>query len=275
MLIAHSAQKLSQELDSLRLRAGQRRCVSMVTTKGGFHDGHGAVMNAAKTLSDVVVVVIAPGALERHDTVISAPEFQDIGYVEQHEVDLLFLPGEEELFPLGYDHTSMVHLPAADNPLNADPYRLTLHLKLINLVQPDIVLWGEKNFVEYHQVRRMVTDLDIRTQVQCVPTIRHADGTVVSSEFEHLDADTQAVVPILYETLQNTAHAIRTGARNYNKIENTARLALREAGFEIQRFCILDEAHLQPADAQTATFRILGEVSLGDLHLSDSIGCTL
>ncbi len=275
MLIAHTIRKLAEELDALRHSAGRRRCVSMVTTRGHFHDGHGAVMNAAKTVSDVVVVVIAPGSEPRMDNVVSAPEFQDIGYVEQHNVDMLFIPAEEELFPQGIDHSTRVQLPSPQGAIEADSYRMTLHLKLINLVQPDIMLWGEKNYVEYHQVRQLVTDLDIRTQVQCIPTVRHANGVVVASEYMHLDSATQAVVPILYETLKNTAHAIKTGARHYPKIEKTARLALREAGFTINRFCILDEDSLNAAGEDTREFRILGEVSLGELHLSDSIGFNL
>ncbi len=275
MRIAHTAQKLAEQLDTLRHSAGRRRCISMVTTRGGFHDGHGAVMNAAKTMSDVVVVVIAPGASQRQDNVVSAPEFQDIGYVEQHQVDLLFIPSDEELFPLGMEHTTAVHLPAeADQPA-PDGYRLTLHLKLIHMIQPDIMLWGEPNFVEYHHVRKLVTDLGISTQVQCIPSIRHANGVAVASAYEHLDEDTRAIIPILFETLQNTAHAIKHGARHYAKIEKTGRLALREAGFSINKFCILDETDLKPATPETTQFRILGDVSLNGQTLSDSIGLTL
>jgi|GEM_PF-1630092 len=284
MIIARGPQHLGQELDTLRFRGGTRRCVSLVTTRGDFHDGHGSVMNAARTVSDVVVVAIAPNPDRKTDNVVTATEFQDIGFVERHGVDVLYIPTEAELYPSGSDAVTNVYAPhlmqdsSACTPISAlhiDAQRLTLNLKMINACQPEIIVWGEKNFAEYFAVRKLVEDLDIRSQVQCIPTVRHANGLALSSFDNLLSNEDQDKAPVLYETLNNSAHAIRTGARHYTKIEKTARLALRGAGCDIESFRILDEDTLHPASADTQSFRIIGHVSLGGIPIIDSIGLTL
>jgi pantoate--beta-alanine ligase len=275
MIIARTATHLASELDALRFRNGAQRCVSLVTTRGGFHDGHGTVINAAGTVSDIVVVAVAPEPNQKNGNVVTASEFQDISYLENHDVDLLFAPAEDELFPQSFDFMVSVQQPHACNIVDVGAYRLTQHLKLINAVNPNIMVWGEKNFVEFHSVRQMITDLDIRTQIQCVPTVRHGDGVAVSSAAESMTAHERATLPILYETLNNVAHAIRTGARTFSKLEKTARLALRGAGLQIEYFKILDEDNLGDATEKTTTYRILGGVKLGNVPVSDSIGLTL
>ena len=275
MIIARTATHLASELDALRFKNGAQRCVSLVTTRGGFHDGHGTVINAADTVSDIVVVAVAPELNQKNGNVVTASEFQDISFLENHGVDLLYAPAEDELFPHSFEFMIGVTQPHACEVVDVSAYRLTQHLKLINTVLPNIMVWGEKNFVEFHSVRQMINNLDIRTQIQCVPTLRHADGVAVSSAAENMTAAERANLPILYETLNNVAHAIRTGARTFSKLEKTARLALRGAGLDIRYFKILDEDNLGAASEKTTTYRILGGVKLGNIPVSDSIGLTL
>jgi len=275
MIIARSAVNLAHELDAVRLRGGTRRCVSLMTTGGNFHDGHGAVMNAAKTVSDIVVVAIVPKPNQNNSNVVSASEFQDIAFLEKHHVDVLYVPGEDEMFPSGFEFMYHVTQPHPCAEFDVGSYRLTQHLKLINAVQPDIMVWGEKNFLEFHSVRQLINDLNIRTQVQCVPTVRHADGVAVSTTVEAMDPAERHKAPILWETLKNVAHAIRTGARSFEKLEKTARLALRGAELDVQYFRILDEDSLAPASNKTKTYRIVGSVKLGTSSVNDSLGLTL
>jgi len=275
MIIARTAKHLVSVLEPLRVRGGSKTRVSLVNTRGGFHDGHGAVMNAARTVSDIVVVAVAPEPDIDHGNIITVSEFQDISFLEKHEVDFLYAPETEQFFPLGFEFTYSINQPHVGGDFNVGNYRLTQHLKLINAVQPDVMVWGEKNFIEYQSVRQMISDLDIRTDVQCVPTVRHADGVAVSTAVEAMTSNQRQRVKILNETLQNVAHAIRTGARNFNKIERTARLALRGAKLDVVYFSILDEDHLAAASGKTTTYRIVGSVKLGDSTVTDSLGLTL
>lgn len=195
--------------------------------------------------------------------------------MEQHEVDVLYAPAEDEMFPRGFDFMFSLNQPHACGELDVGSYCLTQHLKLINTVQPNIMVWGERNFVEYHSVRQLLADLDIRTQIQCVPTVRHADGVAVSTVAEAMSTNQRERLSILYETLNNVAHAIRTGARNFAKLEKTARLALRGADLQIDYLKVLDEDNLAPAGDKTTTYRILGSVKLGHHSVTDSLGLTL
>jgi len=259
----------------MRFRSGTRRSVGLVTMRGNFHDGHGAVMNATRTGSDIVVVAIAPLPNRDNSNVVSASEFQDISFLENHEVDVLYAPGDTQMFPQGFNFMFKVDQPHAIGEYGVGAYDLTQHLKIINVVQPDVMVWGEKNFVEFHNVRQLIADLDIRTQIQCVPTVRHADGVAVSSAVEAMPRAAREKLPILYETLNNVVHAIRTGARNFDKLEKTARLALRGADLEIVYFRILDEENLAVATDKTTTYRIVGSVKLGGRSVTDSLGLTL
>ena len=105
--------------------------------------------------------------------------------------------------------------------------------------------------------------------------MRHADGVAVSSAIENMSIGERERAPVLSETLNNVAHAIRTGARNFAKIEKTARLALRGADLQILYFSILDEENLAPASDKTSTYRIVGSVKLGASTVTDSLGLTL
>jgi pantoate--beta-alanine ligase len=232
-------------------------------------------MNAAKTVSDIVVVAIAPDADQNNSNVVSASEFQDIAFLERHHVDLLYVPGDGEMFPKGFEFMFRVVQPHPCEEFDTGSYRITQHLKLINAVQPDIMVWGEKNFLEFHSVRQLVNDLNIRTQMQCVPTVRHADGVAVSSALDDMTTAEREKAPILWETLKNVAHAIRTGARGFEKLEKTARLALRGAGLKVHYFQILDEESLAPASDKTTTYRIVGSVKLGESSVTDNLGLTL
>ena len=276
MLIAHTPGKLHTELDVLRTRGGTQRCVSLVTTKGHLHDGHGAVINAAKTVSDVVVLAIIPGLEDgENDKIISAGEFQDIGFAERHKADLLYVPHASRTASAGCIGVRVAEfLPEKLRPHGISPEALTTHLRIINTIQPDIMVWGARKYLEYRSVRRMISDLDIRTQLQCIPTVRHANGLAVSSQHTTLDTDDKRL-PILYESLKNIAHALRAGASNFEKVENTARVALKGAGFQTDYLSILDDESLQPAGAMTTAFRIVAGATLDSLTIHDNLGFKL
>ncbi|MFT7652792.1 MAG: pantoate--beta-alanine ligase [Candidatus Azotimanducaceae bacterium] len=272
MHIAHSSVKLCQQLDTLRFRGGTRRCISLVATRGDLHEGHGAVINAAKTVSDVVVVAILPTGCNPTENLVTNNEFKDIGFIERHQADILFAPPEE---PLTGNQPLLVNFNDIDEQFRLPPATLTSHLKVLNAVQPDIMVWGERNFIELSQVRRLISELGIRTQVQCIPTVRHANGVAVSTNDHLFSEEDNAMLPTIFATLRNAAHAIRAGATRLRKVENTAKLAIKGAGFDLEYFHILDEEHLTPATDATTTYRIVTSARINDIPVADSLGLTL
>ena len=281
MFITNSIAMLHNELDAIRFSGGRRRCVSLVTLRGGLHDGHGAVINAARTVSDVLVVALLPEApvassviVDDENNVVSATEFHDIGFVEQHDAQIFFKPTEELLFPIDREPLLAVTSPDTDTPFACEAHALLTHLKILNIVQPEIMVWGEKKFIEHFQVRRLIRELDIRTQLQCIPTVRHANGVPVGDEDNAPESADDETLPVLYETIKNAAHAIRSGARSFDKLARTARRSLKRAGFEVNYFHVLDEDTLQPASDAT-TYRIAAQVTLDGRAYADSLGLTL
>ena len=274
MIIARKATKLGQELASRRA-GGRPPSVGMVTSRGRLHEGHGAVINAARTVSDLIVVALIPNPNDTGDNIVSADQFSDIGFLEQHEVDVLFAPNYTDLFPSAPEQMFGVASPHSAGPLDVPAADLTMHLKLINAVNPDIVVWGERRFLEYFQVTQMIEDLGLPTQMQCVPTQRHADGAAVSAAVDALNPIDRDRAPVLYNTLRDVVHAIRAGARSFDKLENTARLVLRGAGMVVEYFAVLNADNLAPPTDNSTSFRVIGRVKLGSVSITDSLGLTL
>ena len=275
MLIARTQAHLLQELDKLRACGHPQPRIALVTLKGPCHDGHSAVINAARTMADRVVVALTEERDPQQTNVVSAGEFHDLSFIEHHHPDLLYAPDTNLWHAAGFSKACQVHLPTATDPEGNFSFALTAQLKLLNLIRPETLVIGEKHWERAFYTRKMIADLGVHCTVQSVPTVRHADGTAVSTLYETLTDHQRDQAALLYETLNNTAHAIRNGARNYAKVENTARLALREGGLHTRRYTIVDEHTYQPADTTTNHFRILAEVELDDLLLRDNLGLFL
>ena len=275
MLIAHSPDKLRPELDKLRYQHGKRTVISLVTTRGDLHDGHGAVINAAATISDHVVVANMPNHLREDGKVVSMSEFQDFSFSDKHQAEVVYAPPEDYLFPNGHQNTTLLSIPGPLTELEYDPVALTTHMKIINAVQPDIMVWGERNFIEYAQIRHLLNEFDVQTQLHCIPTVRHANGVAVSGNDELIRGDAAKALPMVYETLKRTVQALRTGARDFTSVENSARHALMGAGFDINYFSILDEKNLHPAQEETTAFRVVSRTTISDIPIIDCVGLNL
>lgn len=275
MLIARTQSHLLQELDAMRTSGRTPPRLSLVVVHNQCHEGHGAVINAARTLSDQVIVVLLEDQSAPADNVVTAGEFHDIGFIEQHKADLLYLPQEDQIFPQGIAASCQIHLPTSTDPQGHFSQVLTVQLKLLNLIQPDVYVCGERHYAQLHHTRQMITDLGLQTSLQIIPTVRHADGAAVSPAYNQLTSEQQAQAALLYETLRNTAHALKQGARNFQKVENTARLALRGAGLKDIDYQILDQVTFEPATGDSQQIRILAGAAVDGINLQDNLGMDL
>lgn len=275
MLIAHTPSKLYPQLDRLRFEHGKRASLSLVTTRGAMHDGHGALIHAAATISDHVIVAKIPDPDPQDGKIVSAEEFQDLSFSDRHRADVVYAPLQATLFPDGRASAPELNMPLPLSDLEYDSLALITHLKIINTIQPEIIVWGERNFIEYVQVRSMIEALSLRVQLHCIPTVRHANGTAVSGTDELLNVQQKQAVPVIHQTLQNVAHVIRSGGRNYENIRRTARTALQGAGFEIEYFTILDDQTLLAPTDRTTSFRFICRVTLDGIPMVDGMSLGL
>lgn len=192
--VAETIRELRQTLAEARA-AGKR--IALVPTMGALHDGHLALVQRAKQVADVVVVSIFVNPLqfgptedlERYPRTLEA----DVAKLELFDVDLVFAPAVAEMYPDGQSQTRVVAGPVGslfEGSTRAGHFDgvLTIVSKLLGIVGPDTVVFGQKDAQQVFLVGRMIADLNLPVQLEVVPTVREGDGLALSSRNRFLDA---------------------------------------------------------------------------------------
>ena len=196
-------------------RAG--KTVGFVPTMGFLHEGHLALIRMAQQHSDIVVVSIfvnpkqfGPGEdLEKYPRDIE----RDIELAGNRNVDILFMPTQEEIYPPGYQTT--ISLPDLAKPLcgKSRPVHFdgvaTVVAKLFNLVQPDVAVFGKKDYQQLTLIRQMTIDLNFRIQIMGHPIVREVDGLAMSSRNKYLDQQERKDALCLFQGLQHAHQQIQ------------------------------------------------------------------
>ena len=277
MQIITSIQALTDALSWRR----QNKSLGLVITKGNVHAGHRALIAACVNGNDLSVVISYAGAQLFYDQQEAQTHARidtgECALLEELGVDVLFAPKESELYPRGHSGLARIDLPPLDGraltgaDLTHCQEQVTLIIKLWNLVGANRLIFGEAHLLHLHLIEQTLADLNLPTAVQRIPVVRDSDGLVVSSRNAALSATERANASLLYQTLKDIAHAISNGARHFDKLEQTARIALRGGGFKTDYVAICDANTLQPPDQAADEFRILGAARLGNVRLIDHI----
>ncbi len=253
--------------------------VGLVPTMGALHKAHMALVDAAQTACDRVVVTIFvnPAQFGPDEDLSSYPrrERQDIDMLRAANVDLLFAPPVEEVYPQGFATTVTVAgvsegLCGDHRPGHFDGVA-TVVTKLLLQSLPDVAVFGEKDFQQLQVIKRLVRDLDIPVRIQPVPTVREADGLAISSRNVHLSATERETAVHLYRVLTETAGRLAAGTPP-DKAAAAGVAALQEAGFT-------KVDYLEARDAETLAapmeghrpLRILAAAWLGETRLIDNV----
>jgi pantoate--beta-alanine ligase len=273
-----SPAELRQILKEWR-REGQR--VAFVPTMGNLHAGHGHLVREAGKRADRVVVSIFVNPLqfgpkEDFDRYPRTPE-EDAALLESLNVDLLFSPSVADMYPRGRDSSTLVDVPDLSGILCGE-FRpghfvgvATVVAMLLNLVQADCALFGEKDFQQLTIIRRMAEDLLMPTEIIGVPTIREADGLAMSSRNRYLTATERVIAPQLYATLSIARNALLSGKADYATIEAQGRTILASHGFRPDYFTVRDAVTLQVPGPETIDRVILVAAWLGRARLLDNV----
>jgi len=260
-------------------RADER--IAFVPTMGNLHRGHLRLVERARQLSDRVVVSIFVnplqfGAGEDLDAYPHTPQ-EDAQKLEQAGVELLFRPGEAEIYPRGRDGVSFVEVPEISRILcgasRPGHFRgvATVVCKLFNIVQPDLACFGQKDYQQLALLRRMVDELNLPVEMVGVATEREADGLALSSRNGYLSPEQRALAPNLYRTLQQLAARLRAGERDYAALERRGRTALEEGGLQPDYLAIRRADNLMPPRGDESRLVILAAVLLGPARLIDNL----
>ncbi|MEO5343727.1 MAG: pantoate--beta-alanine ligase, partial [Gammaproteobacteria bacterium SHHR-1] len=195
--------------------------------------------------------------------------------------DLLFAPPVEQVYPQGQQGHTQVEVPdisaqlcGASRPGHFSGVA-TVVCKLLNLVRPQLALFGEKDYQQLLVIRRMVADLALPVQIIGVPTVREADGLALSSRNRYLSTEQRQQAPRLYRTLCWLAEGLKAGAGDFALLEQEACARLSQAGFQPDYVSIRRSQDLAPAGPQDHSLRLLAAAQLGQARLIDNLRLVL
>ncbi|OBG73164.1 MULTISPECIES: pantoate--beta-alanine ligase [unclassified Mycobacterium] len=260
---------------SRALRHTGRR-VTLVPTMGALHDGHLALVRAAKRVPGAVVVVsifVNPlqfGAGEDLDAYPRTLD-DDLARLRGEAVDIVFAPSAAAMYPAGLRTTVQPGPLAADLEGAARPTHfagvLTVVAKLLNIVRPDRVFFGEKDYQQLILIRQLVADLNLDVAVVGVPTVREPDGLAMSSRNRYLDPEQREAAVAVSAALTAAAHVAHTGA---GPALAAARQVLAAVPWLSVDYIELRDADLGPLQPDRPG-RLLVAVRLGGTRLLDNI----
>jgi pantoate--beta-alanine ligase len=278
MQTVSSVDELRKAVAALR---GQGQSIAFVPTMGNLHAGHIGLVHAAKALADCVVVSIFvnPAQFGPSEDFLAYPrtEVADEQQLRRAGAELLFLPEVEEMYPTAIAGMSFVEVPGLSSAL-CGHYRpghfrgvATVVCKLFNQVQPDVAVFGEKDYQQLLIIRRMVADLDMPIRIVGVPTVREWDGLAMSSRNAYLSEDERASASLLYENLNLAAAAMRAGRRDFAAIEYERTVDLIAMGFATDYFSIRRQSDLGAPLVDDVELIVMAAVRLGRARLIDNL----
>jgi pantoate--beta-alanine ligase len=255
--------------------------VALVPTNGGLHKGHAALVEAALGRADRVVasVYLNPLEFESEDEYVRRPRTleHDTDLLEKAGAHLLFAPSTFELYPAGYERSTLVDIPELFGILEG-PFRphylkgvATVTTKLLQIAQPDVAVLGEKDWQRLVIVQRLVSDLCMPMQVIGVPVVRDHDGLALGSWNRNLTRGERNLAPRLFAALRNAQRKVLEGARDYTAVQSEGRAELERQGFTADYFSIRQSADLLPPRADSRELIVLAAARLGDARLIDSL----
>ena len=282
MNTVHTVTNLRTQLHEHR-RQGQS--IALVPTMGNLHAGHLALVEEARRRADIVVtsIFVNPMQFGPSEDLDSYPRTleEDQRRLEDTGNDLVFAPSAREIYPEGMDHHTHVTVPyitelhcGASRPGHFTGVATVVTL-LFNMVQPDVAVFGEKDFQQLAVIRKLARDLHLPIDIVGVPTYRESDGLAMSSRNHYLSEGERARAVRLYEMLCETAERIRAGRRDYTTLSDEAVRTLDSEGFHPDYFNIINSRTLQPADHRDSEVTILAAAWLGRTRLIDNISLRL
>jgi len=268
---------LRRELDKARAR-GKR--IGFVPTMGYLHDGHLALVDECRRQCDLVVVSIFvnPKQFGPNEDLDRYPRDlrRDRALLAKHGCDLIFVPGDREIYPSGFATRVSVEdlserLCGLGRPGHFDGVT-TVVLKLLLAVEPDAAFFGEKDYQQLVIVRRMVEDLGLPTRIDAVPTVRDKDGLALSSRNAYLSEAERAVATSLYKSLEMARLLVAGGERRARKIEERLTDILVDSGISrVEYVAVVDPVTLDPVKYIDPEARILMAARVGNTRLIDNL----
>lgn len=256
--------------------------IAFVPTMGNLHQGHLKLVDEARQRADKVIVSIFVNPMQfgANEDLAKYPRTlaEDCAGLTDHQADAVFTPTPELIYPKGLEVQTAVDVPfIGDNHCGASrPGHFrgvsTIVTKLFNLVQPDIALFGKKDYQQLAVIRALTIDLSFPIEIIGIDTERAADGLALSSRNGYLSEEQRATAPLIYQQLQWLAQQIRDqGAIDFRALEQQVRETLSQAGFRPDYVNICQRHNLELANDLSSPLVILLAAYLGTTRLIDNL----
>lgn len=255
--------------------------IAFVPTMGNLHAGHMSLIKEAQSRAKRVVLSIFVNPLQfgKNEDFTDYPSTfdEDSHKLAEIGVDVLFSPDLKEMYPEGSELATWVEVPELSEVLcgSSRPGHFrgvaTVVAKLFNIVQPDVALFGEKDYQQLLVIRRMVADLNIPIEIVGIQTVRETDGLAMSSRNGYLSKDERQRAPALYQALCAAQARIEHGDHDFAAIEAAGVKALDAAGFRLDYFQVCRAADIRPAKVGDKEVVILAAAWLGKTRLIDNV----
>ena len=260
-------------------RAGER--VVFVPTMGNLHAGHVSLIEAARRHGErfVASIFVNPMQFGPNEDFAHYPRTprEDERMLAAAGCDLMFMPDVAEIYPHGSERAARVEVPGLSRILEGEfrPGHMegvsTVVAKLFHIVEPDLAVFGEKDYQQLTVIRRMVVELCMRVEVVGAPTLRDADGLALSSRNQYLTGAERKVAPVIYATLEAAAARLRAGDAQFASIERSGFQALENAGLRPDYFSVRRADDLTAPGPDTRALVVLAAARLGRARLIDNV----
>lgn len=280
MLIFNKLAELRQWRNELRQ---QGKTLAFVPTMGNLHQGHITLVKEAHKHADVVItsIFVNPMQFGENEDLDAYPRtFQaDCDKLEAENNHAVFYPDVKEMYPNGLSEQTFVEVPDTEHSLIAEASQRPGHFrgvstvvtKLFNMVQPDVAVFGEKDYQQLRVIRTMVTDLNMPIEIIGVPTVREDSGLAKSSRNGYLSAEQLAIAPALNIALEQIKAALISGNNDTKLLTELGTELINEAGLKTDYIEIRHADTLAPVTADTNKIVILGAAYLGKARLIDNL----
>ncbi len=263
-------------------KAGQR--IALVPTMGNLHQGHLSLVEKANSVADKVVVSIFVNPLQFDDkqdlSAYPRTEREDQEKLAQAVCDVVFIPSTDDVYPNGMTAQTQIIVPGADDILCGArrPGHFagvaTVVNKLFNLVQPDIAIFGEKDYQQLWVIAKMAADLNLPIEIIGGEIYREKSGLAMSSRNQYLTDSEHTQAADLYQILRNVKAQLEMGRKDFSEIESEAIKDLAEKGFEPDYIEIRRASDLALPNVDDTDLRVLAAAKIGKARLIDNIAVT-
>ena len=263
-------------------RAGLR--VAFVPTMGNLHPGHVSLIEAARRHGErfIASIFVNPMQFGPNEDFAHYPRTprEDERMLAGAGCSVMFMPDVAEIYPNGSERATRVEVPGVSRILEGEfrPGHMegvsTVVAKLFHIVEPDVAVFGEKDFQQLTVIRRMVADLCMPVKIIGAPTVRDRDGLAMSSRNQYLSSEQRALAPSIYRALEAAAQRLRAGDVDFASIERAGFQALEHAGFRPDYFSVRNASDLCPATPAARELVILTAARIGKARLIDNVQVT-